>query len=95
MTLLLYFKIPWLYNQGGVSAFSAMVKTYLRAVVEHMILNVKNTQEICDNMGDVSGNDALKCVVVAKWVDEFNMDIFNTKDNTRPNSLNELLSCLI
>ena len=60
-----------------------------------MFLNVKNTQEIYDNMGNVcnvSGNKALKCVVVAKWVDEFNMDIFNTKDNPRLNSMSELLS---
>ena len=58
-----------------------------------MFLNVKNTHEIYDNMGDVSGNNALKCVVVTKWVNEFNMDIFNTKDNTGLNSLNELLLC--
>ena len=44
-------------------------------------------------MDDVSGNNALKCVVVTKWVDEFNMDIFNSKYNMRLNSLNELLSC--
>ena len=58
-----------------------------------MFLNVKNTQEIYDNVGDVSGNNALKCVAVTKWVDKFNMDIFNTQDNTILNSLNELLSC--
>ena len=58
-----------------------------------MFLNMKNIQDIYDNIGDVSGNNATKCVVVTKLVDEFNMDIFNTKDNTRLNSLNELLSC--
>ena len=47
-----------------------------------MFLNAKNTQEIFDNMGDVSGNYALKCVIVTKQIDEFNMDIFNTQDNT-------------
>ena len=56
-----------------------------------MFLNVKNTQEIYDNMSVLSGNNTLKCVVVTKLEDEFNMDIFHTKDNI--NSLNELLSC--
>ena len=58
-----------------------------------MFLNVKNTQEIYDNMGDVSENNALKYIAVTKWVGEFNMDIFNTKDNPRLKSLNEPLSC--
>ena len=44
-----------------------------------MFLNVRNTQEIYDNMGDVSGNNALKCVAMTEWEDEFNMDIFNIK----------------
>ena len=57
-----------------------------------MFLNVKNTQEIYDSMDDISRNNALNCVVVTMWVDEFNMKIFNTKDNSRLNSLNELLS---
>ena len=57
-----------------------------------MFLNVKNTQEIYNNMGNISVNNALKCVAGTKWVDKFNMDIFNTKD-IRLNSLNELLSC--
>ena len=54
---------------------------------------MKNTQEIYDNMGDVSGNNALKYIVVTKWVDEFDIDIFNTKDNPRLKSLNEPQSC--
>ena len=54
-----------------------------------MFLNAKNTQEVYDNMGNVSGNNAIKCIVVTKWVDEFNMDIFHMKDNPRLNSLNE------
>ena len=57
-----------------------------------MFLNVKNTQEIYDKMGNVSGNNALKGVVRIRMVNEFNMDIFNTKDNSWLNSLNEL-SC--
>ena len=57
-----------------------------------MFLNVNNTQEIYNNMGNISVNNALKCVVGTKWVDKFNMDIFNTKD-IRLNSVNELLSC--
>ena len=28
---------------------------------------------------NVSGNNALKCVVVIKWADEFNMEIFNKR----------------
>ena len=44
-------------------------------------------------MSNVSRNNVLNCAVVTKWVDEFNMDIFNTKDSPELNSLNELLSC--
>ena len=58
-----------------------------------MLLNEKNTQEIYDNMGDVSRNNAIKCIEVTMLVDEFNIYIFNTKDNPRLNSLTELLSC--
>ena len=58
-----------------------------------MFLNVKNTWEIYDNMGDVYRNSALKYIIVTKWVDEFNMDIFNIKDNPRLRGLNEPPSC--
>ena len=58
-----------------------------------MFLNAKNTQEIYDNMGDVSANNALKYIVVTNWVDEFNMNIFDMKDNPRLKGLNEPLSC--
>ena len=57
-----------------------------------MFLNMKNTQEIYDNMGDISGNNALKYTVVTKCTDEFNMDLFNIKDNTKLRGLNEPLS---
>ena len=42
-------------------------------------------------MGDISGNNSLKCIIVTRWVDEFNMDIFSTRDNTRLKYLNEPL----
>ena len=44
-------------------------------------------------MGNISVNDTLKCAVGTKYVDKFNIDFFNTKDNPRLNSVNELLSC--
>ena len=60
-----------------------------------MFLNVKNTQENYDNMGDASDKNAPECIVVAIIEGECNMDIFNIKDNPRLRCLNKLLPCSI
>ena len=47
-----------------------MGKIELRVVVEYIFLNVKNTQEVYDNMGDISGINALKYIQI-QIIDKF------------------------
>ena len=42
-----------------------------------------NTQEIYDNMGEISIRNAVKCIAVTKLVVEFNMCRYNIEDRPR------------
>ena len=43
-------------------------------VDDNSILKGKNTQEIYDNMREVSRSDALKYIPMTKWADECNIN---------------------
>ena len=63
------------------------------AVINNSFLKGKNTQEIYNNMSEVSRNDALKCTSMTKSANEFNMDSYGRKDNPVVKGLNKILLC--